>query len=284
MTVETTRAADGTTLAYRRFGPRDADRRLVMLHGFTGDHRTLVPLAELIHGQAPDVELLLIDLVGHGRSAAPDSLGPYEMPAVVDQVLSIIGPVPVGHTHLLGYSMGGRVVLSIAARAPWFFGSITTLSSTAGIEAPVDRAARHEVDCARADELERHGLSRFLREWVDAPLFAPWRQTVGEDAVAASIARRGEAMAVGYANSLRGTGTGSMPPVWDRLASIRSPMLFVTGALDSKFVDIAESMVRRAHDGRHVTIGACGHVVHEENPHEVARVITEFLEGLSTGD
>ncbi len=277
MTLERLPTADGTVLAVRSLGPRDADEVVVVLHGFTGDGDSMRELGEAL---ALTRRVLLVDVIGHGESDAPDHLEPYHMSSVVDQVLSIIGPVPVGTAHLLGYSMGGRIVLSMLARAPWFFGSGVVISGSPGIEDPSARAERQRVDAARADELTRHGLDAFLSDWVALPLFDHWRACVGPDGLARSIAMRQRGTAVGYANSLLGTGTGAMPPVWDRLGAIRSPLLFVAGELDVPYVETANEMAERSYRGEVAVVEDAGHVTHIENPGAVARVVVEFLEGL----
>ena len=86
---------------------------------------------------------------------------------------------------------------------------------------------------------------------------------------------------VGLANSLRGTGQGSMPPVWDGLDGLRAPLLAVAGALDPSYVQLANRLARSAPTGRAVTIEGCGHALPMEDHESVARVVLEFLEGLS---
>jgi len=221
---------------------------------------------------------LLIDLVGHGRSDAPDHVEPYAMSSVVDQVLSLIGPNEPGSVHLIGYSMGGRIALSMAARAPWYFGSITAISASPGMADPVERAARQVADHDRADELERVGVDAFVDSWLGLDLFAPYVEALDEVQRAATVRQRTQNSVVGLANSLRGTGTGSMPPVWDALASVRSPFLAIAGALDQRYAALAERMANTAARGQSAIVDGVGHVAHVENCDEVGTRIAEFLE------
>ena len=265
---------DGTALAVRTI--RGTGDPLVLLHGFTGDGTTMMELAEEARG---DRSAVMIDLVGHGASAAPDRLEPYLMASVVDQVLSIVGTRPHGTVHLLGYSMGGRVALSMAARAPWYFASVISVSSTAGIEDPVERQARHDADQEMADHLLEIGLESFVPEWLDLPLFAPLMDRLDEDGRAATIRQRLASNPVGLANSLRGTGAGSMPPVWSSLASLRSPLLAIAGSLDERYVAIAERLAEVCPFGETATVDGAGHALPLENPHRVATLVRQFLEG-----
>ena len=247
---------------------------LVALHGFTGDGSTMAPLVDRIRGSRPAV---LVDLIGHGGSQAPEHLEHYSMASVVDQVLSIIGPHQPGTVHLLGYSMGGRVALSMAARAPWYFASITLLSASAGIEDPTERSTRHDADLALAERLEEIGLDAFVDEWLSNKIFESYVAGLTAAELAVTKAQRDEGNVVGWANSLRGTGTGAMPPLWAVLPSIRSPFLAVAGSLDQKYRDLAERLASAVHAGQHAIIEGAGHVVHRENLLAVASIVGSFL-------
>lgn len=250
---------------------------VVVLHGFTGDHTTMEPFADALSATH---EVLLVDLIGHGDSDAPDRLEPYRMASVVDQVLSLVADRDPGTVHLAGYSMGGRIALSMAHRAPWFFASIAVMSATAGIADPVERAERQRRDQMLADRVEAIGVSRFVEEWLAADLFGPLRACLGARGLRAEIAARSTATAIGLANSLRGTGQGSMPPLWEGLGNVRSPLLALAGEGDPTYVQLAERLARSAHDGRVVTVARCGHALPMEKPARVAGLVLEFLRSL----
>lgn len=265
---------DGTTLTVRTIP--GVGNPLVLLHGFTGDGTTMQAIAERARRGRPAV---MIDLIGHGESDAPERLEPYRMPSVVDQVLSIVGSQPYGTVHLAGYSMGGRVALSMAARAPWYFASVTSISSTAGIDDPVERQARHDADQARAEALLERGVSSFIDEWLALPLFASLVAGLTPAARATTVDQRNRNSALGLANSLRATGTGSMPPVWTSLASLRSPLLAIAGALDARYVELAARMADASPFGSDAVVADAGHALPLENPDAVATLLGDFLEG-----
>lgn len=270
--------ADGTSLGVTTL---DGDGpAIVAIHGFTGDSSTMRPLVERVReGRAA----ILVDCIGHGASDAPSDELPYSMASVVDQMLSIVGPRPVGSVHLIGYSMGGRIALSMAARAPWYFASVTTLSATPGIADPAERARRHDEDRTLADRIEDEGVEAFCDWWLSLPLFAPMVAGLSAEQVEATMAQRRTNSAQGLANSLRGTGTGSMPPLWSMLPSLRSPFLALAGALDDRYVSIARDAASAAPFGRAASIPGAGHALHVENPDEVSHLLRDFLEGCDTG-
>ncbi len=274
MTGESERFAtpDGTTLAVRR-RPGPGPTALV-LHGFTGSAATMAPFIDAL---PPDLSVVAPDIVGHGDSDAPDRLEPYTMASVVDQVLSLVADHEPTTVHLAGYSMGGRIALSMAARAPWFFASVTSISATAGLADPRERAARHDLDYERAAEVERLGPRDFVTNWLALDLFAPLRAAMGSERLAAEITARSQSSAVGWANSLRGTGTGSMPPVWDRLSALRAPLLALAGGLDGRYVRLADELASVPPDGQAIELAGLGHALPMEDPGATAAAVGDFL-------
>ncbi|MFT7473113.1 MAG: 2-succinyl-6-hydroxy-2,4-cyclohexadiene-1-carboxylate synthase [Verrucomicrobiales bacterium] len=265
-------AADGTTLATRVV--QGDGNLVVVLHGFSGDGSAMLPLADASTNGRP---ALILDLIGHGASDAPSFVEPYAMSSVVDQVLSLIGPHEPGSVHLIGYSMGGRIALSMAARAPWYFASVTTISASAGIDDPIDRAERHDADHVRADHIERIGVPLFIDEWLELPLFASYVASLDDQSLSATIEQRCRNSATGLANSLRGTGAGAMPPLWQQLSSLRSPLLAIAGERDERYVALAERMAQLAPFGQVSVVANAGHVTHAENLNEVSTIVRSFL-------
>ncbi|MGI9604648.1 MAG: alpha/beta fold hydrolase [Acidimicrobiales bacterium] len=265
---------DGTVLAVHRIPGEGSP--IVFLHGFTGDSSAMLDLARHSCDGRP---ALLVDLIGHGGSDAPENVEPYRMSSVVDQVLSIVGNEPPGTVHLVGYSMGGRVAVSMAARAPWYFRSLTILSSTAGLTEPDLRAARAVHDGELADRIEQIGVESFVDEWLATPLFVHLAESLADEVYDAMRSQRLRSSAIGLANSLRGTGTGSMPPVWVSIGQLRCPVITLAGSLDERHVALARRLAELAQDGRSGTIEGVGHSLPLENPEESGAVIAAFLKG-----
>lgn len=275
--------ADGTTLGLHRLPPRDdasEDEVVVGLHGFTTSGKAILSLLDNVRDGR---EALAIDLVGHGASDSPDHAEAYSIASVVDQVLSVVGPRPLGTVHLIGYSMGGRVALSLLARAPWYFASVTTISASPGIADPKERAARHDADLALADRVEQIGVDPFVEEWLTQDIFGPYRESLDADRLAATIELRKANSSVGLANSLRGTGAGAMPPVWPTLSTVRSPMLNIVGELDDKYVAIGSQMAEATPMCRNIVVEGAGHVVHDEKPEQVVDLVSDFLRSCARG-
>jgi pimeloyl-ACP methyl ester carboxylesterase len=151
---------------------------------------------------------------------------------------------------------------------------LALISATAGIEAPLERAARREADEVVAQDLERDGLGPFLSQWLAQPLFA----TLPPER--AGLQERLANTAPGLASSLRRAGTGAQDSLWDRLGEIaehRIPVLLIVGERDAKYRALAERMALVIGPGASVLIIAgSGHACHLEHPTAVARALSAF--------
>lgn len=182
-----------------------------------------------------------------------------------------------GPAAWVGYSMGGRLALHVAAAHPAVVGRLVLVSSTPGILGPVEREARRESDEALAQRLERDGVDEFVRWWLSQPMFA----TLAPERSGAE--QRVANTAAGLSSSLRLAGTGSQEPLWDALAGVRRrrlPVLIVAGQLDAKYVAIAQAMAEAIGPSASVlVVEGAGHACHLERPEVVGPAIRAFLAG-----
>jgi 2-succinyl-6-hydroxy-2,4-cyclohexadiene-1-carboxylate synthase len=204
---------------------------LVLLHGFGGTRHMWDRVAARLPSERYRPRAL--DLPGHGDAA--DAERPITFAGCVERVLAQ-GPE---RFILCGYSLGGRVALNLALAAPERVARLVLVSSTAGIEDPAQRAARRRADGALADELERLPYEDFIERWRSQPLFA--EDPLEVKALAREQQRRNRPDAL--AASLRGVGTGEMPPLWSRLAELEMPVTVLAGERDEKFLALGRRMV-----------------------------------------
>ena len=197
---------------------------ILALHGFTGDATTM---SEVVAGLGDGARTVRLELIGHGGSESPDSIEPYSMPSCVRQVVGVTKALDIGRPHVVGYSMGGRTALSAAADPSSAFRSLTLIGTTAGIEHDDLRKERIAADERLADRIERDGLEAFVDDWMALPLFAS-QTRLGRSKLAEARAQRLANSPRGLAQSLRGMGAGAQPPLHERLASIRIPVLLLS--------------------------------------------------------
>lgn len=245
---------------------------LLLLHGFTGSAVSWVPFRR----KWPDLTLIAVDLLGHGRSACPQDSDRYSMERCVEDLLTLLDRLSIQRAAVLGYSMGGRVALHLALAAPDRLWALLLESASPGIEEPAERFERRQADDALAAAIQREGIEAFVARWEALPLFASQARLPPK--VRAALRRqRLTNNPTGLAGSLRGMGAGAHPPLWHHLGEIRTPALLIAGALDEKYCDIARRMAAMMPNARLKIVADAGHAVHLEQPAAFARAVYEFL-------
>jgi dihydroxynaphthoic acid synthetase/2-succinyl-6-hydroxy-2,4-cyclohexadiene-1-carboxylate synthase len=248
---------------------------LLLLHGFTGSSETMRELAGALAG---DFRTISVDLLGHGDSDAPRDPSRYALECTAGDLARLLDALGHAQAHVLGYSLGGRIALGLAALRPERVRSAVLIGASAGLADPAERAARVRADEALAASLERDGVEPFTDHWLALPLFAS-QARLGPEFLARARAQRLRNRSHGLAASLRGIGTGAQPPLHDRLAHSRVPLLFVAGAEDAKFAALARALAERAPRGQCAVVANAGHAVHLEALHPLVSLVRQF-----TGD
>jgi pimeloyl-ACP methyl ester carboxylesterase len=104
----------GRRLAYEVHG--DGDRLLVYLHGLLLDANLNRGIASALAEQGNRV--VLLDLLGHGRSDQPAHASEYRMDLYVEQVFALLDELGADEAVLGGLSLGANVSLLAAAVSP----------------------------------------------------------------------------------------------------------------------------------------------------------------------
>jgi pimeloyl-ACP methyl ester carboxylesterase len=104
-------ARDGIKLAYDDRGT--GKPALVLVHGWTADRSLFALQAEHF---ARGRRVVSVDLRGHGESDRPK--GPYAIATFADDLAYLTERLELGRTVAVGHSMGGNVVLQLAAAHP----------------------------------------------------------------------------------------------------------------------------------------------------------------------
>ncbi|MCX5736977.1 MAG: 2-succinyl-6-hydroxy-2,4-cyclohexadiene-1-carboxylate synthase [Proteobacteria bacterium] len=246
---------------------------VLVLHGFTGSSASMSGVAGALRDRH---RVVRVDLVGHGRSDAPQHVAAYRIERCVAQLASVLDALTIPRAHVLGYSMGGRVALALAALLPARVASVLAIGARAGFEDPAERTARVRDDEALAARIERDGVPAFVDHWMALPLFAT-QQRLGAAALAEARAERLANRAHALAASLRAMGAGAQPPLHTALSQRSVPMLLVAGAEDARFAAVARDLAARLPDARVALVPNAGHAAHLENPDAFARIARSFL-------
>ena len=270
-------SVNGVTLNVQTAGTGPA---LVLLHGFTGG---AAGWAAHLPSLAARHSMIAIDMLGHGGSDVPAEPARYGIERAAADVLAVLDQLAIARAAVLGYSMGGRVALLLGAAAPERVTALILESASPGIADPGERAVRRAQDAELADSIERDGVQAFVDRWERLPLFASHAR-LPAGVRAAVRAQRVAHSARGLANSLRGLGQGTQPPLFERLPAVTMPALVIAGALDERYAALGREMSRAMPRARLVVVPDAGHTVHLEQPEAFQRTVLDFLGTLEDGD
>ena len=244
---------------------------VTLLHGFTQSGRSW---RELI-GHMPEGWMWIVpDLRGHGETQLKHG-AECSMDACTGDLVQLWDSLGVRQTHLVGYSMGGRLALHAAVRHPERVLSLVTIGAHAGLDEDA-REGRRRGDESLAGRIENDGVESFVNYWEKLPLFAGLERR-GPGYVDQVRAERLRNHAAGLACSLRGMGAGVMEPLWDQLGWLNMPCTFVAGQLDHGYVASARRLAGSVSNGRLEIVLRAGHPVHQERPDAFARVLANHL-------
>jgi 2-succinyl-6-hydroxy-2,4-cyclohexadiene-1-carboxylate synthase len=230
------------------------------LHGFSQRGDSWRELSSLVPGSlrwlTPDI-----------TATTPDG--------AVSEVLDLWEHEGVRRSHLVGYSAGGRLALSVAVRHPERLLTLTVIGAHAGFEGAA-RLARLRADEALAQRIEHDGIDWFADYWRSLPIFAGLSRRRPDLQHSLDAARRSHDPRH-LADALRGMGGAAGEPFWDRLSSVDVPTLAIAGAEDPAYVEHARRLARLIRASRAEIVPESGHAAHLENPPAVAALLAAHL-------
>lgn len=244
---------------------------LLLLHGFTGSSETWAPFIEK---WTTHFQIITIDVPGHGKTCSDVGKTMEQFANDVGQFLQYL---QLDDVHLLGYSMGGRVALSIAMYYPEIVRTLILASASPGIANEKERCEREEADRKLATSIQANGIEHFVSFWENIPLFATQKQLPKK--VQQRIRQERLAQSEnGLANSLRYMGTGVQPSWWHRLGDILIPVCLIVGELDEKFIHLNKQMANKLHDVTFHVVLQAGHAVHVEQVEKFDKIVRGFIQ------
>ena len=261
---------DNISLAYESTGTGPF---LMLVHGFTGSSSTMSYLCEAL---APYRTVLSIDLIGHGKSDSPRQVDPYTIESNIGHLQGILSHAGAKKADLIGYSLGGRIALSFAHAFSNTVESLFLIGTSPGINS--DEATIRKIsDSNLASLIESDGLEIFVDQWMQLPIWKSLQERIGPAKWKESREQRLGNSSVGLANSLRGSGVGSMPPLHNFLHLITNPVHLIAGEEDQKFSRFAEQMNQLFPNGQVHLVPNAGHAAHLEQPKFVSELIIKAL-------
>src|SRR3954452_20932094 len=258
-------------IAFDVAGPETATTPLTLVHAGIADRRMWDDVWAAVTAER---RCLRLDLRGFGQSTLRPR-GPLDHAADVLEVLAEAG---IGQTHLVGSSLGSGAVVDVALRQPHIAASLALVApGGALIGAPTDELRafwRAEGEALDRGDLDA-AVEANLRTWVDGRGRSPGevdpdvRRRVGE------MQRRAFEVTADWDEVEEAEPE---PPIVDRLAEIRIPVLALLGDRDVDAVGIAaNTVVERVAGSRLVRWPGVAHVPSMERPTEFLALLEEWL-------
>lgn len=243
---------------------------VVMVHGLAEDRRSWAVAQERLS----DYRTLAYDLRGHGETELGDGNGALDQLAgdLARFLEALTGPAAC-----MGYSLGGAVVLALAAARP----DLVTRAVVCGTSSVVGRAAagffEERIALLRSD---RAAFEAALREDTAAQIVTP-------DADLDAITRRRvEAVGDGrgYVNAARAMQGLRDTPLTGALARIRCPVDVIGGDGD-RFCPrkAADLILAELADGAYHELASCGHLMAVDQPEAYPVALRAALERPGRG-
>ncbi|GAA0283352.1 alpha/beta hydrolase [Cryptosporangium japonicum] len=258
------------------------------VHGLGGSGQNWTDLADLLSdrldGQA-------IDLPGFGRSG-PALPGGYSQQSYADLVIRWIETSGRGPVHLFGNSLGGAVVIRVAAQRPDLVRTLTLISPAMPVYLP-QSTHRHMLPVLFVPRVERivervlrgatpHQMARGMVDvcFADPDAVSPqrWDEAVAEAEQRLAVPWGAEA----YVRTVRGlVGSYLVPPgrsLWRFAARITAPTLVIWGHQDRMVsVKLAARTAKAIPGSRLLVLRGVGHTAQLECPRIVARAVLPLI-------
>jgi len=227
--------SDGLQLAYDEFGPKGASKVIVLVHGFSSnryENWKRMGWYDAIAGKG--LRGLALDCRGHGESAKPHDAALYDRAAMARDVTALMDHAGVERAHLLGFSMGAHIALTVAKNDG---GRIDHLV-LAGVGGKIFEPAREPDAMAKAMEAASP-------EEIADPLLKSFRHFADEqkeDRLALAACSRGPRTDV----------------TRDALMAVRRPTLVIAGARD-QMAGPPQTLADAIAGAKAVSIPGCDH-------------------------
>jgi 2-succinyl-6-hydroxy-2,4-cyclohexadiene-1-carboxylate synthase len=256
---------------------------LVALHGFLGRASDWDGLAADIPGStvhAVDLWQVLGDARAHDWASAAAALDR----ALPGAVVSSLGPDAVSGTRapafVVAYSLGARLALGSrllsSPESPVRGCCFVSCNPGLADDDHGGRAARRQSDEAWALRILSEPDAALWQAWDAQPVFAGSTAPAGRRALPAARDR--------LARALSACSLATQPDLRPWLHAWPTPVLWVTGARDAKFVAIARDLERGGMPAEFVMCDGAGHRVPWDDPPAFAATLRQWIARVMEND
>ena len=255
--------------------------KVLALHGWLDNAASFLPLA----AQLPPLDLVMLDLPGHGRSAPLPPGADYNLLVTVNAVLDVADSLGWERFALLGHSMGAGIGSILAASLPQRVERLVAIEALGALAEAAERTTQRLRDGVAAARALR---SKKLRVFPDlaAPVRARMQANQLSEASARLLVERGVAPVEGgfvWSSDPRLTLPAlqrmTEAQVRQLIASIECPVRVIFADPPQAYLPEPLRSERAAllPQGELVVLPGIHHL-HMEAPREVAHAINGFFD------
>jgi pimeloyl-ACP methyl ester carboxylesterase len=182
---------DGVKLYFEDEGKDSGSAPLLLVHGWTCFHGHLALQAAHF---SPQRRVVSVDLRGHGQS---DAIGPFTIEQFADDLAWLAGELRVERPVAIGHSMGGNVVVQLAATRP------DVARAAAALDSPFAEAgALSSTTSALLEGLKGPTYQAALDGVISGAMFGPYDDPVVAAEIAAVMSSAKQEVAVAAIESV----------------------------------------------------------------------------------
>ena len=261
----------GARLYYYAAGTRGSGNPVVFIHGFpTSGHLW----SEVVSLMPPGHRLVVLDLLGYGRSDRPLSRG-VDASAHAERVVALLDELRIDRACVVGHGFGGGVAQCIAVRHPGRVSHLGLVDSVAFDRWPIARLRVSRAMLPLAPLLPPALLLSRLRREVERGFGDHVRAARSIDIYVRPFA--GHEGIVALTAHVKGLSTPDRN-VHAGLASLDVPTAVVWGRRDRVLpLDTGKALAGRIRNATLDVIADAQHFAPEENPRQVADAIGALL-------
>lgn len=241
---------------------------VLMVHGMGGDRHTWQAQMEALAQRG--FTAASVDLRGYGGSGDIEGALDFHRDFGAD-LLAVLDHFHAPRAHLVGLSMGGRVVRSLALRHPARVASLVLANSSPGFDAmPADEVERFIADRSAAFQGGQVPASFGMDQA---------RAMCAPDAAPEALRTAAEAMQrIRLKNYLAVLAAATRQDRGDRLEQIACPTLVITSDQDRVYPEpVTRQLLARIPGVAHARIERAGHLSNLEQPEAFNRALLAFL-------
>ncbi len=252
-------------IAYKILGQGDP---IVLIMGYSSTMDMWDP--RFLDNLSSKYKVVIFDNRGMGNTTAPP--GDFSIAQFANDTAGLMTALGIERSHVLGWSMGSFVAQELAIRYPERVNKIILYAGDCGGKEAVMPSPQVLNDLSNTSgSPEESGMRLFNllfpKDWLSKqPAFYKWFPLPKERSPPENMQRQAQAIA-------------TWPGTYDRLGSIESPALLVTGREDVIVPpENAFILAQRINVSWLVQFEGAGHGLMYQYPDRLARIVEDFIE------